>query len=179
MKKVSALLLVDLITDFNFEDGDQLFEQTLQILPNLTSWRKTCFELGMPIIFVNDPAKNRSSSYDDRISETGKSERGRFMLDQIGPRESDSIILKPQRSGFYETDLESTLKRIRVNHVYVTGVTTDICVLFTAHDAYMRKFKVSVPEDCVTAVKDEYHSAALSFLGRVAEAETQPMVSAE
>ena len=57
---------------------------------------------------------------------------------------------------------------------FVIGWTTDICVLFTAHDAYMRKFKVRVPSDCTNAIRPTHHSQALTFLRRVAEADVSP-----
>jgi len=33
----------------------------------------------------------------------------------------------------------------------ITGFAADICVLFTAKDAFMRDYKVHVPADCVAA----------------------------
>ena len=110
------------------------------------------------------------------MNEIERSERGRWSIELVGPKNDEPIILKPQRSGFFDTPLEDYLHRVGARHVYVTGLTTDICVLFTAHDAYMRKFKVAVPADCSTAVKSEYHRDALTFLARVAEADTTPKV---
>ena len=78
-------------------------------------------------------------------------------------------MLKPQRSGFYETPLAVLLASMDVSDVIVTGFTTDICVLFTAHDAYMRGMSVRVPSDCTAAVEKEFHDAALELLKRVAD----------
>lgn len=172
----SALLLIDLITDFEFEDGDKLFTATNRILNNLRSLRDRCYEAGSPIIYVNDPPKNGSDSVSSLLDGVGRTERGRFMLEQIGPTDSSFVIFKPQRSGFFDTALEDALHRVGAKHIYIAGITTDICVLFTAHDAYMRKFKVSVPANCATAVKPEYHEEALRFLERVAEADISPEV---
>ncbi len=170
----SALLLIDLITDFEFEDGDKLFTATSRILDDLRSLKSKCYAAGWPIIYVNDPPKNGSDSVSSLLDQIGNTERGRFMLEQIGPTDSSFVIFKPQRSGFFGTALEDSLRRVGAKHVCIAGVTTDICVLFTAHDAYMRKFKVAVPANCVTAVEPEYHEEAMRFLERVAEADISP-----
>lgn len=172
LKNDAALLLVDLISDFDFEDGEELFERTRVMLPRLKAFKQRCFDAGLPILYVNDPAKAHNGSPEDLFAKVSRTDRGRFILSEIGPAGSETIVFKPQRSGFYDTILEDVLHRTATRHVYVTGITTDICVLFTAHDAYMRKFGVSVPADCTTALKDEYHLQALKFLSRVADADT-------
>jgi nicotinamidase-related amidase len=148
----------------------------LPTFENLARFKRRFVDSGTPIIYVNDPAKSRSMATEDLLAQIEESERGRWALEQVGPERDEPILLKPQRSGFFETSLEDCLRRVKATHVYVTGLTTDICVLFTAHDAYMRKFKVSVPADCSTAVRSEYHRDALKFIARVAEADTTPQV---
>jgi nicotinamidase-related amidase len=81
-------------------------------------------------------------------------------------------VLKPQRSGFYETPLSVLLASLEISRLIVTGFTTDICVLFTAHDAYMRGFDVLVPSDCTAAVEGEFHDSALKLMERVANVDT-------
>jgi nicotinamidase-related amidase len=174
--KDSALLLVDVITDFNFEDGDKLFAQTKSMVPRLEEFHGRFHRAGLPVFYVNDPPKSRSRSVDALLEEVSSSDRGKFMLDAIGPSDRSLVITKPQRSGFFETDLEERLREVGAKRVFVTGVTTDICVLFTAHDAYMRKFSVCVPSDCSTAVEPEYHEEALRFLARVADVDVSPAV---
>ena len=170
LAKDSALLVVDLITGFDFEDGDQLFKNTRPILKNIQNFKRACRDEGMPVIYVNDPTtKGRSMSREQLLDAVSDSERGGLMLDTIGPDDLDVVLVKPHRSGFFDTDLEQRLDLIGVKHVYIVGVTTDICILFTAHDAYMRELKVSVPADCVTAVQQKFHEDALEFMERVAE----------
>ncbi len=53
-------------------------------------------------------------------------------------------------------------------------MTTDICVLFTANDAYLHDFELFVPADCTAAVDDSDHRYALNYLGRVLQADTAP-----
>lgn len=177
MRRNSALLIVDLITDFNFVDGGKLFDSTKKILSGIASLKYKCETKGFPVLYVNDPAIEGLDSRQALIEKVYRSEKGRLLLDSVGPTQDDPIILKPHRSGFYKTDLESQLRTLDVEHLYIAGVTTDICVLFTANDAYMRKFDVTVPSDCVTAVELEHHQTALKFLSRVTEADTTPVIS--
>jgi ureidoacrylate peracid hydrolase len=53
--------------------------------------------------------------------------------------------------GFSNTDLDLTLKDLRIDTVIVTGVVTNICVRSTVHDAFFLGYEVIVPEDCVAA----------------------------
>ena len=62
------------------------------------------------------------------------------------------------------------LQSLRVSTLVICGVTTDICVLFTAHDAYMRGFRVFVPNDCCAAIELDHHTQALDLIERVADA---------
>jgi len=65
------------------------------------------------------------------------------------------------------------LSSLGIKKLIITGITTDICVLFTANDAYMRGFELYVPADCVAAVRDEHTKATLQFIERVLKASTK------
>ena len=87
------------------------------------------------------------------------------------PDETDYFVLKPKHSGFYNTTLELLLDYLRTETVILTGMATDVCVLFTAADAYMRDFRVIVANDCVTALTPAAHRAALAQMRTVLKAE--------
>ena len=170
-----ALLLVDVISDFRFEDGAQLFERARPAMAQLGRLKKDCLRENIPVIYVNDPPRDRFASVSKLLDQVKVTDEGRWMLETVGPGSEDSVIIKPQHSGFFRTDLEEQLKKYAAHRVIVAGLTTDICVLFTAHDAFMRGLKVRVPEDCVAAVKQEYHDQGISFLSRIADADTSPV----
>src|SRR4029450_12849531 len=50
----------------------------------------------------------------------------------------DYFVLKPKHSGFFDTTLDTLLGALKIRRVIVTGIAGNICVLFTANDAYMR-----------------------------------------
>jgi nicotinamidase-related amidase len=60
-------------------------------------------------------------------------------------------VLKPKHSGFYDTTLDTLLGTLRIKRVILTGIAGNICVLFTANDAYMRELKILAPADCIVS----------------------------
>ena len=70
---------------------------------------------------------------------------GAEVVDALKTDPSDIIIKKKTYSGFFNTNLEETLKSLNVDEVYLVGVATNICVHYTAADAVLRGFKVYVP----------------------------------
>jgi nicotinamidase-related amidase len=97
--------------------------------------------------------------------------RGRPVVEQLVPDETDYFVLKPKHSGFYNTTLELLLDYLRTETVILTGMATDVCVLFTAADAYMRDFRVIVASDCVTALTPASHRSALAQMRSVLKAQ--------
>lgn len=67
------------------------------------------------------------------------------------PRSDDYFVLKPKHSGFDSTSLEVLLQFLEVRTLILTGFAADICILYTANDAYMREFRLITPSDCVTS----------------------------
>ena len=76
-------------------------------------------------------------------------------------------MLKPKHSGFFDTTLDTLLESLRVRRVILTGIAGNICVLFTANDAYMRDLQIFVPSDCEAANTQEEKHHALEQMRRV------------
>ena len=94
--------------------------------------------------------------------------------ERLRPREDDFFIIKPQFSGFYATNLPVLLPKLGVTRLVLTGIATDICVLFTAADAHMRDYALWVPEDAVAAASDERSRWALEIMNNSMGAQTTP-----
>jgi nicotinamidase-related amidase len=77
-------------------------------------------------------------------------------------------------SGFYATNLPVLLPRLGVNRLVLTGIATDICVLFTAADANMRDYELWVPEDAVASESAERTRWALDIMRNSMGAEVRP-----
>ena len=167
----TALLIVDMISDFEFHDGEKLCPHAFAAAENIRDLKRRAKDHCVPVIYVNDNYGHWEEDFRSFAARIGSSsDRGREITEILAPEENDLYILKPQRSGFYETPLSVLLQSLKVSNLIICGVTTDMCVLFTAHDAYMRGFQVYVPADCSAAVEVKYHIDALELLERVADA---------
>lgn len=78
-----------------------------------------------------------------------------------------NVLPKTRYSGFYGTDLDARLARLRPDVITVIGVCTDICVMHTVADARNRDYAVVVPADCVATFDPAAHHFALDHIRRV------------
>jgi len=78
-----------------------------------------------------------------------------------------NVFPKTRYSGFYGTDLEARLARLRPDVITVLGVCTDICVLHTVADARNRDYAVVIPANGVATFDRQAHRFALDHMRRV------------
>jgi nicotinamidase-related amidase len=90
--------------------------------------------------------------------------RGVEILDELAPQPHDVRIAKRRYSCFLGTDLQLLLNGLDVQTLLVTGVCTNICVLWTVGDAYQLDYHARVIEDCVAGTSQEEHDAALTIM---------------
>ena len=127
------------------------------------------------MIYVNDNFGRWRSDVHALVRHgTGKQAIGRDWVKRLQPEPRDYFVLKPQNSGFFCTVLEALLRHLHTETLILTGLTTDNCVLYTAHDAYLRKFRVFVPSDCTAAISHSGHRDALRLMARTAKAGVDP-----
>jgi len=77
------------------------------------------------------------------------------------------VIPKKRYSGFFGTDLEAKLKKLKPDKLIICGVLTNICVLHTTADARNRDYVVEVPVDCVASPDENAHKFALEHMEKV------------
>ncbi len=94
----------------------------------------------------------------------------RCFLSRRGKRKRTFIIEKKRYSGFFETNLDNTLRELEVEELIITGLVTNICVLYTTVDAVMREYKVIVPKDSVAALSEEDGRFALNQMKNILKA---------
>jgi len=169
----AALVLLDLINDFDFPDGKQLLRPAQPAFAAVARLRKRCAVSGIPTIYVNDNFGHWRSDLRSLVRHcSSPSALGRELVTLIEPDPADYFVLKPQNSGFFSTVLETLLRHLQVHTLILCGLTTDNCVLFTAHDAYLRKFALFVPADCCAASTRSAHRRALELISTTTKANT-------
>jgi len=168
----AALLLIDVINDLEFEGGEQLAENARAMAHSLAGLKRRAAATGISSIYVNDNFGRWSSDFRRLIDHClNDGVRGEEVARLLAPDEADYFVLKPKHSGFYSTCLELVLKHLGASSLILAGLTTDICVLFTGNDAYMRDYRIYVPEDCSACVDMRDHQYALGFMRRVLKAD--------
>ncbi len=169
-----ALLLVDVINDLEFEGGEQLLEFGVPAALHLRNLKQRFRAQGLPVIYANDNfGKWKSDFRAQYVHCVGEDTRGKPIAEILAPEPADYFVLKPKHSAFYGTTLEILLQALEATTLVITGFATDICVLFSANDAYMRDYKVCVPHDCVAANTQERSEQAVSLMQRVLKADVR------
>jgi ureidoacrylate peracid hydrolase len=74
------------------------------------------------------------------------------IVPELKPHDQDLVLYKTRYSGFYQTELDATLKRHAVKHLVVIGCTTSICVESTVRDAMFRDYRCVLLSDCMAEV---------------------------
>lgn len=170
-----ALLLIDTINDLEFPEGDQLLQPALAMAEHLLVLKRRAKEARIPVIYVNDNFGRWRSNFHTQIEHCLQDNvRGRALVEQLTPEDEDYFVLKPKHSGFFSTTLEILLDYLGVHTVILTGIAGNICVLFTANDAYMRDFSLLVPSDCVASNTEAENRLALEQMKKVLKADIRP-----
>lgn len=170
-----ALLLIDVINDLEFPEGDQLLRHALPMARQIATLKRRVQQEGVPVIYVNDNFGRWRSDFNAQVEHCLRDGvRGRPVVELLRPEEDDYFVLKPKHSGFFSTTLDTLLEYLGTKAVILGGVAANICVLFTANDAYMRDFHLAVPSDCVASNTEEENRYALDQMRKVLKADTRP-----
>lgn len=79
----------------------------------------------------------------------------------LAPLPGEKVVLKHRYSAFYNTDLETVLRCLKVEDIVVSGIMTNMCCESTARDAYYRDYRVFLPADGTGSICEEMHLASL------------------
>jgi nicotinamidase-related amidase len=176
----TALLLIDVINPIDFEGGEKLLAHALPMARSLAALKRRVKAAGVPAIYVNDNFGRWRSDFPKLVELClAPHVRGRPVVEQLPPEDDDYFVLKPKHSAFFQTNLEILLKYLGAETLIMTGMAGDICVLFSANDAYMRDFRIIIPPDCTASKDADGNWQALTLMGRVLKAEITPSTEIE
>lgn len=170
-----ALLLIDWINDFEFDNAEKLFPRALEAAKATAALKARARKAGLPVIYVNDNFGKWRSDFRMLLEHCLKGKvRGEPIAKLLGPDEEDYFVLKPKHSGFHSTTLDLLLAHLGAQTLILTGVAGNNCVMFTAHDAYLRDFKIVVPRECIASGSEADDRYALQHMEKVLKADTGP-----
>lgn len=172
-KSKTLLLLIDVINDFDFEEGEQLLRLAMPVGRNIAKLKERTQAAGIPSVYVNDNFGRWQSDFKKIVAHCRREDgRGKEFVEMLLPEDDDYFVLKPKHSGFYSTTLSLLLTHLGAENLILTGIAGNNCVLFTANDAYMRDFKLFIPADCVVSNTEEENEHALKQMETVLKADT-------
>ncbi len=147
-KHSTAVLVIDLISDFDFVDGDRLARVASRLAQPVARLTQRARKSGVPVIYVNDNHGRWRSGHQELLRRCLRPDsKGKRIVEALAPTDLDYFILKPKHSGFFATPLTALLEHFGTRKLVLTGVTTEQCILFTAMDAYVREYELLVPSD--------------------------------
>jgi nicotinamidase-related amidase len=170
-----ALLLIDLINDFEFPGGEELFAHALPMAERIADLKRRAKAEGIPAIYVNDNFGKWQSDFQKLVRHCLEDDvRGKPIVELLKPEEDDYFVLKPKHSAFYATPLDLLLNYLKAKTLILTGVAGDVCILFTAGDAFLRDLHLFVPGDCVASISKEDNCYCLEQMRKTFDADIRP-----
>jgi nicotinamidase-related amidase len=181
-----ALIVIDMQRDFMEPGGfgDALGNDVprLQaIVPTLKGLIEGFRSLGLTIIHTIEchqpdlsdcpPSKIKRGKGDLTIGSEGpmgriliKGEPGNGIIPELAPLPGEFVIHKPGKGAFYATNLELILKEHNITHLFITGVTTEVCVQTTMREANDRGYECLMVEDCTESYFPEFKQSTLEMV---------------
>ena len=169
-----ALLLIDVINALDFPEAPALLKHALPMADRIADLKGEARKCGVPVVYVNDNFGRWRSDFRAYVDHCLENDvLGKSIVEKLRPEREDYFVLKPKHSGFFSTTLDTLLEYLGVEVVILTGIASNICVLFTANDAYMRDLQLVVPSDCVAANTKADNDYALRQMAEVLKAEVR------
>lgn len=161
----AALMVIDMQNFFLKDDGPALIESALAFLPLLKELISAFRQGGRPVIFtkhVHHPERIDAGIMEwwwgDMCLEGSPESEVHHV---IAPRPSEKVVQKHRYSAFYNTDLETVLRCLKIEDLVISGVMTNMCCESTARDAYYRDYRVFFLADGTATISEEMHLASL------------------
>lgn len=163
--KKSALLVIDMQNFFLDPSSPSFLCAGMAILPGLRRLIGFARKAKMPVIYsshAHHPAKIDAGILgwwwnEMCIEGTEESQ----IHPQIEPEQDDKVIPKHRYSAFYNTDLETILRCLKIEDLVISGVMTNICCESTTREAYFRDYRTFFLADATATSTEEMHLASL------------------
>ena len=159
----TALIVVDMLSAYDFPDADRLTGSVADSLPAMTGLIERARAEGVLTIYVNDNYGNWNSDRDELL-QTALAGGAPELVEPIAPRPDDLFVVKARHSIFYGTPLEYLLSQEEVDRIVLVGQVTEQCILYSALDAYIRHLRLGVPRDAVAHIHRHLADASLELM---------------
>ena len=159
---MKALLVIDMLNDFIDPEGALYIGPVAKELTRAVKERLEHYRAeALPVIFICDRHHADDREFDMFAPHALSGEAGGEIVDLLQPAEGEKVIFKRRYSAFFGTDLDLTLRELNINELELCGCVTNICVLYTAADARMLTYQVTIHKEAVNGFDAAAHLFAL------------------
>jgi nicotinamidase-related amidase len=160
-----VLLLVDVINAMDFPGSERLVRSARRAAVHIARLRERAHAARVAVIYANDNFGRWRSDFRATVSNAqAEGMPGREIALRLAPGEHDYFVLKPKHSAFYGSALDLLLMYLGTERIVLAGFAGDICVQFTAQDAFLRDFELVVPRDAIASETARGNRDALAFM---------------
>lgn len=169
------LLVIDVLNDFVHSEGKlNCGEDAEKIIPFIVEKVNDFVQEKHPIILVKDAHIIDDMEFARFPAHCIKETWGAEVIEDLTFLElypKVYCIEKQRYSAFYNTNLDEILEVEKPEEIYITGVCSNICVLYTVEELCNRDYKVFVYKDGVASFDPQAHEFALQQMENVLGAE--------
>lgn len=165
--KKTSLIVIDMLNDFVKEKGSLVVPKAQSLLPNQIRLLEAARKSGVIVMYLTDNHEPDDDEFDKWPPHAVVGTWGSEVVDTLKPERYDKVIPKRRYSGFFGTDLDLRLRERGIETVVLTGVLTDICVMYTSADASARGYDVVIAKDATASTSEDNHNFALQHMREV------------
>jgi len=159
----TALIVIDMLNRYEHEDAEPLKASVREALPVMSRLLDVARESEVPTIYVNDNHGDWTAGRRALI-DWARDGADASLVDPIAPAGDVPFLVKARHSVFYATQLEYLLRQAQIDRIIMVGQVTEQCILYSALDAYLRHFALTVPRDGVAHIHSDLADAALKMM---------------
>lgn len=159
---MNALIVIDVVNEF--VNGKYGGEHAYDIIPSLNSTIVHFRENNEQVIFACD----RHQDWHPEVQCLGEHSMSDLETSKIPEDvyfdDDDIVVPKMAYSAFYNTFLDSLLRSLNIDSLFLAGLTTETCVKHTAADAFYRGYDISIVKDAVSSPNRRYHELSIKYM---------------
>jgi nicotinamidase-related amidase len=159
----TALVVIDMLNRYEHPDADRLKPSVARTVPVMASLIADAEEAEVLTVWVNDNHGDWTAGR-SRLTSWALDGAEPSLVEPVKPRRDAPFLVKARHSAFYATQLDYLLREQGVEHLVLIGQVTEQCVLYSALDAYIRHFDITVPRDAVAHIDKDLGDAALRMM---------------
>jgi nicotinamidase-related amidase len=159
----SALVIIDMLNDFVLDGAPLKVEGIENIVEPIYLEASRTRKEGNRVVYLCDEHDEDDPEFKYFPPHAVKGTKGSKIISRLKPGAKDILIKKKTYSGFYGTDLSDTLEKEKAREIKLCGCVLNICILFTAVDAFMRGYDVKILDKACASFSRADHDYMIRY----------------